>query len=285
MAGNRGDPPQSSLPSSLIPHLYTGPQESADNSDTGATLPLPASSTINEGIGLTEHASSLTLPPLVPAFSAISTRDESPHGSSYSSYRSLSPVTTEHILNARAPSPAERSGSAMIARSLASLSIPSRHGYVNPIYSSPIYHMPPSRPQTFSHGRSSTYSLPLPQDIGVHRGSWREGEAGPSSLVYPPSRSQQRRSRGYSQPAERTLELDFDTSGPTHDDERHLSRDPREVDRGLEGVRNAIPRTSRVSNCRKCWELILFIFESRILVRRTVRTFSFDIETRFKPRF
>jgi hypothetical protein len=248
MERQRRESRQSSLPSSLIPHLYTGPQEWTDSSDTtsfGATLPLPASAVAIEGTGSTERASSLTLPPMVPSFSSTSTREGSRHSPQYSSYRSLSPAPTERILNTRASSPAERSGSAMIARSLASLSIPLRQGYVSPIYSDPIYHTP--RPQTLPHGLSSTYSLPLPQDIGLHRGNWREGEAGPSSLVYPPARREQGRSRGSSQPAERTLELDLDLSESFHDGERHLRRGHRrEVERRHEGIGSAIPRKSRV---------------------------------------
>lgn len=243
MERQRRESRQSSLPSSLIPHLYTRPQETADDSDTasfGTILPLPASAVTNEGTASTERASSLTLPPIVPAFSATSTRDESRHSPRYSSYGSTSPAPTDHILNTRAQSPPERSDSATIARSLASLSIPPRHGYANPIYSDPIYHTP--RPQTFAHGPSSTYSLSVPQDIGIHRGGWREGEAGPSSLVYPPARRRHGRSRGSSQPAERTLELDLETGESIRDNESRFKRSHRrEVEGQHEGIGSTIP--------------------------------------------
>jgi hypothetical protein len=204
MEGQRRGSRQSSLPSSLIPHLFTRPH-GVDDSDTtsfGATLPLSASAGINERTSSTERAST-TLPPMVPSLSANPTRDESRYSPQYSSYGPMSSTATDHISNTRASSPAERPDSAAIDRSLTSLSIASGQKYASPIYSDPMYHT--SRSQRFSHG-SSTYSLPATQDIRSIHGSWREGEAGPSSLVYPAARHEQGRNRGSSQPAaERTL--------------------------------------------------------------------------------
>jgi hypothetical protein len=173
---------------------------------------------------------------MVPSLSANPTRDESRYSPQYSSYGPISPVAPDRMLDTRAPSPAERSGSATIDRSLTSLSITSHvpgQRYASPIYSDPIYHTP--RPQRFPHG-SSTYSLPSPQDIGSSHGSWREGEAGPSSLVYPPARHERGRNRGSSQPAERTL--------PRIETESYLRRHG-EME---EGTGSAIPRTSRVTH-------------------------------------
>lgn len=157
---------QSSLPSSLIPHLYAAPRDSS----TRTTL-----TSHSEDSDQGSNISSLPLLPLIP-----------PHrpSSSYLSIpddRQLPPVL-----------PANPS-----YRSLEPSSNP--HRSVSPTYSNQkTLFLPSSR-------SSPTIILPslasLSADI-FPRSSWREGEAGPSSLIHPGQRDyDSRHLRGESQPA------------------------------------------------------------------------------------
>ena len=156
---------QSSLPSSLIPHLYAAPRDSS----TRTTLTSHSEDSGQDG-------SSLPLLPPIPPY--IRRR------SSYSSIagdRQLPPVL-----------PANPTGS---YRSLESSS--NLHRSVSPTYGNPSLF--------FSSSQSSPASILLPSlaslsaDIFPRNSSWREGEAGPSSLIHPGQREYD--SRGASQPA------------------------------------------------------------------------------------
>jgi hypothetical protein len=196
---------QSSLPSSLIPHLYSRPQQPGDTSPTTpfrTALPLPVSPGEEEEAETKElpsMRSTFNLPPVISSFAATSLLDDLRHSPRYLNYESRS-VPNEHNSDLTA-SPPDNSSSA-IARSLGSLYIPShvprQQRYVSPISSDPIYHTPrPQRP----HELTSSFLLPAPQDHP--RGTWREGEAGPSSLIHATRDQGKGRSRrGSSQPAQ-----------------------------------------------------------------------------------
>ncbi|KAF8798963.1 hypothetical protein BYT27DRAFT_7202696 [Phlegmacium glaucopus] len=125
---------QSSLPTSLIPHLYNAPRDSS----TRTTLTSHS-----------EHSEQGRPYPLAPLIVPIN------RSSSYPFVRQLPPVLPENII--------DRSSS--LRRSTS-------HAFSNQISMSPTStHLPPLL---------STGIPPSPYDS-----SWREGEAGPSSLIHP----------------------------------------------------------------------------------------------------
>jgi hypothetical protein len=140
---------QSSLPSSLIPHLYSAPRDSStrttlaphseDNDQDGSNLPL--------------------LPPYI-------------RPGSYTDNRQLPPL---------AANPSYRS---------------LEHRSVSPTYRNQSLFFPSSRSSPASVLLPSLASLSA--DIFPRNSSWREGEAGPSSLVQRDYDSRHR--RGTSQP-------------------------------------------------------------------------------------
>ena len=145
---------QSSLPSSLIPHLYAAPRDSStrttlashseDNDQDGSLPPLPPY------IRPSSYPDDRQLPPVLPA------------------YRSLEPSSNPH-------------------RS------------VSPTYGNQTLFFPSSRSSPASIFLPSLASLSA--DIFPRNSSWREGEAGPSSLIHPEQRDYDfRHRRGTSQP-------------------------------------------------------------------------------------
>jgi hypothetical protein len=155
---------QSSLPSSLIPHLYAAPRDSS----TRTTLTSHSEDT-------DQDASSLTLLPPITAY--IPSRRSSSY-TSITDDRQLPPVL-----------PANPS-----YRSLEPSSNP--HRSVSPTYRSQTFFFPSSQSSSTSVLLPSLASLSadFPGNL-----PWREGEAGPSSLIHPGRRDYV--SRRASQPA------------------------------------------------------------------------------------
>ncbi|KAG5729700.1 hypothetical protein E4T56_gene1044 [Termitomyces sp. T112] len=191
--GNRGLR-QSSLPSSLIPHLYSRPQHS-DISPTTAfatTLPFPSSSghgnaDFTERSEIPSMRTHFTLPPLSsvdpprgPNYPNYNIRHSRP-GDSYQIRRPVSPVDIP------LPLPSHSS---------------SQH-YGGPIYSDPQYHASLPNQTYYRRNQSQNHQPPFLREPEPPRGSWREGEAGPSSFTrtaYEPRGNRGR--RGSSQPAQ-----------------------------------------------------------------------------------
>lgn len=156
---------QSSLPSSLIPHLYAAPRDSStrttltshsDDSDRdGSSLPSlpPIPRYIRPRSSYPSFAYDRQLPPVHPA---------------YPSYRSLEPSSNPH-------------------RSVSSS------------YSNQTLFFPSPQPSESPTSILLPSLASLSADIFSRNSSWREGEAGPSSLIHPGQREYD--SRNASQPA------------------------------------------------------------------------------------
>ncbi|GLB38336.1 putative TRAFAC class TrmE-Era-EngA-EngB-Septin- like GTPase superfamily, septin GTPase family protein [Lyophyllum shimeji] len=150
---------------------------------------------------------SLTLPPVASSFAApVPSMDphRNPHFLHYES-RQLPPAGRDPSI--RHPSPIDVPASGIV-RSMGSLSLPSQvpsQRYASPIYSDPHYHA--TRPERMFHGSTHNYSVPVLQEAVHSHTSWREGEAGPSSLVHAPYDRLGGR-RGSSQPAQLTRHID-----------------------------------------------------------------------------
>lgn len=205
---------QSSLPSSLIPHLYTGPQSPREIS-AGATLTtistIPPLGLEQEEIAPRDipyiHPVSPTyplLPPIVPSMPQVQSAEDSRRNArEYFRYRSPEPDDA-HDSDASAARPPD-SLVPMIRHSVGSSSIPhgsNRQHFAGPIYSAPVFH--PSRLQITPHVPSYTFPPPAPREPTLSRGPWREGEAGPSSLLHSGHHDHgvnHRGRRGTSQPA------------------------------------------------------------------------------------
>lgn len=166
---------QSSLPSSLIPHLYSGPQQPR-YSQTRTTLqkedcPPPH-----------DRLRSCRLSPLHPAVSPPAPPSFDQHRRQLPPFYLTTSDARDRHLDRSLPDPA----STPMHRALdttAPSSFPQRYG--SPIYSDPRTARPSVAP---SRGHSSH----LPSFTGHRVGSkpqpiWREGEAGPSSHLLPAS--------------------------------------------------------------------------------------------------
>ena len=158
---------QSSLPSSLIPHLYAAPRDSS----TRTTLTSHSEDSDQDGSNISSRP---LLPPVPPHIrpssylSILNDRQLPPVLPANPSYRSLEPSSNPH-------------------RS------------VSPTYNQTLF-LPSSRSSPTSIVLPSLASLSA--DIFPRNSSWREGEAGPSSLVHPGQRDyDSRHPRGDSQPA------------------------------------------------------------------------------------
>ena len=170
---------QSSLPSSLIPHLYTRPQQLGDMlSGSGGTFrpqPRPSSPVTrgearisDESVGppSTMALVATTSPPFVQARS--SPRDYSPYGPMDPNMNRRSTGMTASV---NFPMPGVRravDAQAMLTRG---------QRYNNPIYSDPSYHV--SRP--FIPYRGPGYAPPPYTQRGA---TWQEGEPGPSTETH-----------------------------------------------------------------------------------------------------
>lgn len=224
---------QSSLPSSLIPHLYSRPQHSDPLSTTAyqTILPLLAPVGKDEEAASTERTelppirSSFALPLVPSSFGPPGLLDD-PRRPKYPNYETRLPAQHEQESNFRTASPADHPASGII-RSMGSLSLPSHvpsQRYASPIYSDPLYRT--TRPERTFHG----HSYPLAsQETAVPRSSWREGEAGPSSLVHtiPHDIGGIRGRRGSSQPAQITRQSGTSNyrGGDVSDDEERRGRE------------------------------------------------------------
>ncbi|RDB17989.1 hypothetical protein Hypma_000749 [Hypsizygus marmoreus] len=210
---------QSSLPSSLIPHLYTRPQVPESNAlSTPAfrtIVPSPASTRVDEDPDAAERTalpsmrSSLTLPPVASSFAPPFLQEDT-HRARYINYEARPLAPSEQNPNFRTASPIDLPSSGII-RSMGSLSLPSNvpgQQYTSSIYGDPLYHA--NRPDSMIHGVNTPYALPTPHESVLSRRSWREGEAGPSSLLNAPplELSRSRGRRGSSQPAQLTRHSD-----------------------------------------------------------------------------
>lgn len=160
---------QSSLPSSLIPHLYDGPQLPR-NSSTRTTL--PADERLEEESTPEERPTPPTTPfllrpiaqPLtIPGFHPPPIRER---GSSYNE-------SHDYLAAARLPIPPDLSRRP--PGSSPPISLP-------PIHGDPIYYSSPPRVPAF---RSPPQNYPPPTPFHHSRPvSLREGEAGPSSMAH-----------------------------------------------------------------------------------------------------
>ena len=199
MERRKNDPRQSSLPSSLIPHLFTAPQQPRDSSTRTTLAPSIAPSVAEEEPFDSEqtymHVVSPSFPmtPLVP-HSAFESR---PGSRTYFAFES------EHHDRQLASSSVNLAELSDQTFHRLEPSMPPVHGqrFASPIYSDPVFHA--SRPTVPSRTPSYTFPPPATRENVLQRTSWREGEAGPSSLL-PAIRTDQRTSRGRrgsSQPA------------------------------------------------------------------------------------
>ncbi|KAF9463055.1 hypothetical protein BDZ94DRAFT_649505 [Collybia nuda] len=260
------EPRQSSLPSSLIPHLYSRPQQSGDTSPVAsfrAALPLPASSG-DEDEGETKELPSMrstfNLPPVISSLAATSLLDDPRRSPRYRGYE------TRSAPNERDPdlpaSSSDHSGSAT-ARSMGSLYIAphvSGQQYTSPISNDPIYHTP--RPQRPHELLTSSVLLPMPALQDTPRSSWREGEAGPSSLIHATHRDQGRGKsrRGSSQPAQFKPQTEVHYRGDGSDNEGHSSG-ARE--HGIEGFYGGTGNSQPPANPYSTWALDPYAVSSR----------------------
>lgn len=145
----------SSLPSSLIPHLYTGPQDSSTRTTLSDEFPR-----------------NQTLPPLDPRLAPPRAASNFDHAEPPGGGRILAP----------SPAPMMDRPGAVITQP--TIPLPSSQRFGSPIYSDPVFHA--SRPsQILRQASFSQSSLAEP----FHTMAWREGEAGPSSLPGPPRNS------------------------------------------------------------------------------------------------
>ncbi|KAK2465321.1 hypothetical protein APHAL10511_002675 [Amanita phalloides] len=174
---------QSSLPSSLIPHLYSRPQlPRGASSETHE--PIPAISpverderTMNESAQPVSALTSVT-----PAM--ITSTPVGGHGSAriYSPY---GPMDLE--MHSRGASMGAAGNVPMpgVRRAVESEPMPAGgQRYGSPIYSDPIYHI--SRPYLSPRGPGYDASPPAPKEgiMGPTWREWQEGEAGPSSVTH-----------------------------------------------------------------------------------------------------
>ncbi|KAF8158127.1 hypothetical protein B0H34DRAFT_782730 [Crassisporium funariophilum] len=164
---------QSSLPISLIPHLYSAPQQPRDSS-TRTTLPSPQELT-NSPQQDQSYLSSYPLTSLIPPLQPSPAFNHRPASHTYVAYES-EPLGY----------PDDRQlGVAMQDLSASLLHHPFEpSATTRPVYSDPVFHSS-SRPSISSRTPSYTFPPPPgPREIMMPR-TWREGEAGPSSLVHP----------------------------------------------------------------------------------------------------
>ncbi|KAJ7069726.1 hypothetical protein C8F01DRAFT_1363853 [Mycena amicta] len=160
---------ESSLPPSLIPHLYDRPQEPQRSSPTSSSPGAREDVDLSPPFDSTRQ-SAYPLPPLVspPAFA--------------------DPLRPFPAFESGAHDPAS-----LHAPAAGSSSIPhgSAHRYRSPVLSDPIFRTS-GRPQAPSM-YPGAHSLPNLPPITPPQAHWREGEAGPSSLAhqYPVSSTRQ----------------------------------------------------------------------------------------------
>lgn len=197
MERRENDHRQSSLPSSLIPHLFTAPQQPRDSSTRTTLTPSITPSVAAEEAPFDSEQTymnvvspSFPMTPLVP----LSAYESRPGSRTYFAYES------EHQDRPRSVNLAELSDQTFHRLEP---SIPPVYGqrFASPIYSDPVFHA--SRPTMPSRTPSYTFPPPATRENVLQRTSWREGEAGPSSLL-PAIQTDQRTSRGRrgsSQPA------------------------------------------------------------------------------------
>ncbi|KAG6831922.1 hypothetical protein H0H92_006523 [Tricholoma furcatifolium] len=188
---------QSSLPSSLIPHLYTGPHQ---NDDSPIAAPLPPSLSSIRDPDAT-HSTRHELPPMRTSFAhpPLPSVDAS-RAQTYSINDSMpGPLAAPHSFYRNvSPSDPHTPG---ITQSVGTLPPPShllsRPRYDSPIFSDPHYHTPRSERM---YSQPQNPPSPRSQEARHFRSSWREGEAGPSSLMHTPHESTGNRERRGSQP-------------------------------------------------------------------------------------
>lgn len=156
---------QSSLPSSLIPHLFSGPQQPR-YSQTRTTLQ-------------SEDLLSTSYP-----------HDRDPSSQSFAHHHRPFPPLDVSPPDARDRHSDRRPPDPPSTPLHRVLGPPSSQQYGSPIYSDPIFHSATHSPM--SPSRPHSYSLPPLANAGNRQvfqqlDSWREGEAGPSSLLRPVS--------------------------------------------------------------------------------------------------
>ncbi len=195
-----GEDRQSSLPSSLIPHLYSGPQLTRD---AGGTFRAPPerSSPVASGVPMRPPSPPTTMAPVMttsPAF--VQGR------SIYSPYGPIDPDMHSRSMGIAAPENLQLPG---VRRAADNQAMPSGgQRYSNRLYSDPAYHV--SRP--FISYRGPGYAPPQ----GFPRATWQEMEPGGSLPVtgVPRTRIDQPATEVFNSPAWTGEELEtFQRSG------------------------------------------------------------------------
>jgi hypothetical protein len=234
MDNRRREPKESSLPESLRPHLYDGPRQ---------TEPLPtqqyqALSIPGQSDDLSARPRSRELPPIqsslqlppVPT-SLLRPLADDP--------RLLPPPRVQtgqpHVVDASFSSHRanESHPSAILHQTGGAKSLPTHYGQHFANVSLEESLQAHGRPlESLRPARDPNLTLPIPRPAILQRGSWREGEAGPSSLIAPMSHSFEsyRGRRGSSQPGPFPRHIDFLTHRAVSDDENEL-----DLARGREG--------------------------------------------------
>ena len=192
-------PRQSSLPSSLIPHLYSGPQQPRESS-TRTTL---EDDVVPQSRSVPFHLN--PVPQRYPLRAPLSSAPLSDHRRLSDSYERLD-IGDSQPSSSRLP----QVSSTSMHRALPPPSASSPTRFTRPIYSDPVFHSS-SRPAMSSRAQSYTLPpLPSPREFMIQRTSWREGEPGPSSLMQPATRSQEvgrhRRDSGFTSRASPRLD-------------------------------------------------------------------------------
>ncbi|TFK27705.1 hypothetical protein FA15DRAFT_678877 [Coprinopsis marcescibilis] len=140
----------SSLPSSLIPHLYTGPQDSSTRTTLADDFSPPT-----------------ILPPL---------ESRLPQRRPAQQYDQPEQIPDRNV-SSSSTSLMDLAGAAVHQPAIP---LSSNQRFGSPIYSDPVFHTSRSQP----HSRPTNYSYsPGFRGDSAQAASWREGEAGPSSLL------------------------------------------------------------------------------------------------------
>ncbi|KAG6909129.1 hypothetical protein DXG01_001881 [Tephrocybe rancida] len=210
---------QSALPSSLIPHLYSRPQQ-GDISPSTAFPPPPLPPPGEEEADFLPACNELpsmrtTFAPPLPSVDTL----RGPHYHNYEARRL--PSTSTDTLSRYQTLSSVNASTLGIETTMGNLSLPSRSSHQS--YGSPPFNDPPyqaTHPERMFYGQHHSYLPPLPQESEQLHSSWREGEAGPSSLIH--TRYEQgssRGRRGSSQPVQAAKRDTYKHRGDISDDE------------------------------------------------------------------
>ena len=168
---------QSSLPSSLIPHLYTRPQQQRDMlSGSGGTfrpLPRPSSPVTSGEARISDEPVRLPSTPMTMATVAVTSPPFVQGRSSPRNYSPYGPIDPDMHSRSAGMGVSENLQMPGVRRAVDTQAMPSGgQRYSNPIYSDPAYHV--SRP--FIPYRGPSYApLPPAHREGFPRATWQAG--------------------------------------------------------------------------------------------------------------